>query len=90
MDVDDLKTMTSKEIAANLRHVWEGNTSVVNTKVQAYFQAALNKELIDSQKEYQDKSIKQMKNLVYATWILAVATIIAAFAAPIINKFIYR
>jgi len=66
MDVDEFKNMTSKEIAANLQHVWEGNTFVVNTKAQAYFQAALNKELIDNQKEYQDNSIREMKNLVYA------------------------
>lgn len=74
MDVDKFKDMTSKEIAANLQHVWEGNTSVVNTKAQAYFQAALNKELIDNQKEYQDNSIKQTKHLVYATWGLAIIT----------------
>jgi len=39
-----------------------------------YLKVSLNKELIDSQKKYQDDSVEQMKGLVKATWWLVVGT----------------
>jgi hypothetical protein len=38
--------------------------------------AELNRELIESQKTYQDDSVKQMRRLVYATWALAIVTLL--------------
>ena len=42
--------------------------------LQEYLKVELNRELIESQRKYQDDSIKQMRNLVYATWALAIVT----------------
>lgn len=45
------------------------------------FEGELNRELIESQQEYQDDSIKQMRNLVYATWGLVVVTLLVVALA---------
>ena len=88
MKVNNLKDKTPTEIADNLQNV--DNISMIPQQItaQAYILAALNRELIDSQREYQEKSIKQMKHLVYATWILVIATIFAPIIVPIGNSFI--
>lgn len=41
-----------------------------------YLKVALNKEIIDSQKKYQDDSVRQMRRLVYATWALVIVTLL--------------
>lgn len=89
MNVNDLKDKTPIEQADNLPNVYNISTIPVQIAAQAYLRAALNKELIDSQREYQDKSIKQMRNLVRATWALVFVSIIVPVIAPIIGRFIY-
>ena len=49
--------------------------------LQGYLQAALSKELVDSQRKYQEDSIKHMRNLVYATWALVIATLLVIVVA---------
>ena len=44
--------------------------------LQEYLKVELNRELIESQKKYQDDSVKQMRRLVYATWVLAIVTLL--------------
>jgi hypothetical protein len=44
--------------------------------LQEYLKAELNRELIESQKKYQDDSVKQMRNLVVATWALVAVTLL--------------
>ena len=44
--------------------------------LQEYLKVELNRELIDSQKKYQDDSVKQMRHLVYATWGLVIVTLV--------------
>ena len=46
-----------------------------------YLKVELNRELIESQKKHQDDSIKQMANLVYATWGLVIATLLVVALA---------
>jgi len=36
----------------------------------------LNRESIESQKRYQDDSVRQMRYLVYATWSLVIVTLL--------------
>ncbi len=51
--------------------------------LQEYLRVELNRELIDSQKEYQAASIKQMRYLVFATWALVVATLLVILLKPL-------
>ncbi|NQT06918.1 MAG: hypothetical protein HQ575_05190 [Candidatus Omnitrophica bacterium] len=44
--------------------------------LQEYLKLELNKELIESQKKYQDDTVRQMRNLVYATYALVVVTLL--------------
>ena len=44
--------------------------------LQECLKVELNKELIESQKKYQNDSVRQMRNLVYATWGLVIVTLI--------------
>lgn len=44
--------------------------------LREYLRVELNRELIESQKKYQDGSVKQMRHLVYATWALVVVTLL--------------
>jgi len=44
--------------------------------LQEYLKVELNRELIESQKVYQDDSVKQMRRLVYATWALVIVTLL--------------
>jgi len=68
---------SSEFIAEVLSRYIEMDASSHNVIIlQALFKAALNKELIDSQKKYQDDSVKQMRHLVYATWALVVVTLL--------------
>ncbi len=47
--------------------------------LQEYLKVELNRELIESQKKYQDDSTEQMRYLVYATWAVAIVTSLAIF-----------
>lgn len=47
--------------------------------LQEYLKLELNKELIESQKKYQEDSVQQMRHLVYATWALVIVTILIIF-----------
>ena len=44
--------------------------------LQEYLRVELNRELIESQIQHQNASIQQMRNLVYATWALAIGTFV--------------
>ena len=44
--------------------------------LQEYLKVELNKELIASQKKYQDDSVRQMRYLVYATWAIVIVTLL--------------
>lgn len=44
--------------------------------LQEYLKVELNRELIESQKKYQDDSVRQMCYLVYATWALVIVTLL--------------
>ena len=53
--------------------------------LQEYLKAELNRELIESQKEYQDESFNQMQQLVKATWALAIGTFILCVVTLVVS-----
>ena len=75
--VKDCIGKKAEDIADALSRYIEMDASNHNVAIlKEYLRVALNKELIESQRKYQEDSVKQMQNLVYATWALVIATLL--------------
>ena len=57
----------------------DGNTEIIHAG-PCFLQFKLHQELMKDQQNFQEKQLKETKQLVKATWILAGATIILAVA----------
>ena len=54
--------------------------------LQEYLRVALNRELIELQRKYQEDSVRQMRDLVRATWALVTVTAALVFVALLVKK----
>ncbi len=76
----------SKYIAEAISQFAKEPPSWQQLLLQEYLKVELNRELIESQSEYQKDSLKQMRRLVYATWGLAIVTLALAIITAVSLK----
>lgn len=81
MKADDYIGKGSENVARAIEKVAKEPPSWQQLLLSEYLKVELSRELIESQKKHQNDSIKQMRNLVYATWGLVVVTLLVVALA---------